>query len=531
MSLCVSLAITSGLPTARRLDREDVLAGSDFLSVFIHRGERPRTADRPGPFEHHYDREVNSVSHKSSLLDLVKPFSNKYALADIFKSKYGYSVSGVPAEAEDYRVTVPDALPTLETDVRTTTQYTEPTTIGDIPTTVPEDDDKLSVSFPTEDQQTGTTYYESDTQTESTTQKVPIETIEEKVISVRVSSSVARHSHRTVETSTTKSTSEVVSRAKLVDENLVSTQLVTQEEPSIHAVQRSEFTVEESPLPHSENAQQRDLDHPSPQQRQGEVLGNVQEVKRYGSDQQRQLNGKLPVYEIHYHNPPAALISNYDRKIEDTLNDNEPPAHPYRRKEFRQLSPYSRREPISYHSRVSSPTSDSSVNFYREHPTNNQAVAETVHQPVLAEPYPPAAYQRADDKPEASSTSGQESSTYHEEPREQSYAEPEKVYGKPEENYEVDEAVSVITNGKAHGVQESTPPSADQEEQNKFGYVVEGRNFRKYRVEERTADGFIVGEYGVVSHDDGSLRGVRYTADSNINPRLIYDTLVKFLSL
>lgn len=92
-----------------------------------------------------------------------------------------------------------------------------------------------------------------------------------------------------------------------------------------------------------------------------------------------------------------------------------------------------------------------------------------------------------------------------------------------------------MTNGRAHGVQTPTPtpgntPGEDADK-NKFGYVVEGRNFRKYRVEERTADGFIVGEYGVVSHDDGSLRGVRYTADSTINPRLIYDTLVKFLSL
>ena len=60
---------------------------------------------------------------------------------------------------------------------------------------------------------------------------------------------------------------------------------------------------------------------------------------------------------------------------------------------------------------------------------------------------------------------------------------------------------------------------------------MEGRNYRKYRVEEKTPDGFIVGEYGVVSHSDGSLRGVRYTADSTINPRLIYDALVKFLSL
>lgn len=116
------------------------------------------------------------------------------------------------------------------------------------------------------------------------------------------------------------------------------------------------------------------------------------------------------------------------------------------------------------------------------------------------------------------------------------------VYGKPEQNYEVDESVSIMTNGRTHGVQQdgkAAPPaltnqsvddSVDPNGQ-KVGYVVEGRNFRKYRVEERTSDGFIVGEYGVVSHNDGSLRGVRYTADSTINPRVIYDALMKFLSL
>lgn len=140
----------------------------------------------------------------------------------------------------------------------------------------------------------------------------------------------------------------------------------------------------------------------------------------------------------------------------------------------------------------------------------------------------------------------------HQEPPEKNYELPEQIYGSPEriygtseKNYEVDEAVSVITKGRAHGVQlpaETKPTDPSLRELNsqdgqthdpnaKFGYVVEGRNFRKYQVEERTPDGFIVGEYGVVSHDDGSLRGVRYTADGTINPRLIYDALVKFLSL
>lgn len=122
------------------------------------------------------------------------------------------------------------------------------------------------------------------------------------------------------------------------------------------------------------------------------------------------------------------------------------------------------------------------------------------------------------------------------------------VYLQPEQNYEIDESVSVITNGRTHGIQTlknlpekfpSATPALDGKtmeattdaDGQKVGYVVEGRNYRKYRVEERTSDGFIVGEYGVVSHNDGTLRGVRYTADGTINPRLIYDALMKFLSL
>ncbi|XP_034187356.1 uncharacterized protein LOC117607592 isoform X1 [Osmia lignaria lignaria] len=126
------------------------------------------------------------------------------------------------------------------------------------------------------------------------------------------------------------------------------------------------------------------------------------------------------------------------------------------------------------------------------------------------------------------------------------YSEPSKIYdsegeplnqqraGEPEQNYEVDESVSVSSNGNVHGPQLilNEPSNASEvEDGHKVGYVVEGRNYRKYRVEERTPDGFIVGEYGVVSHDDGSLRGVRYTADGTINPRLIYDALMKFLAL
>ncbi|RVE42099.1 hypothetical protein evm_013244 [Chilo suppressalis] len=100
----------------------------------------------------------------------------------------------------------------------------------------------------------------------------------------------------------------------------------------------------------------------------------------------------------------------------------------------------------------------------------------------------------------------------------------------PEKNYEVDEKVSVLTDGRSHGVQETSTEKCKQDNC-KVGYVVEGRQYKKYRVEERTADGFIVGEYGVVRNEDGALRGVRYTADSDASPRLIYDALMKFLQL
>lgn len=71
----------------------------------------------------------------------------------------------------------------------------------------------------------------------------------------------------------------------------------------------------------------------------------------------------------------------------------------------------------------------------------------------------------------------------------------------------------------------------DESDEDKVAYVVEGRNYRKYRVEEKTDDGFIVGEYGVVDHNDGNLSGVRYTADSTIDRSLIQKGLLTFLKL
>lgn len=142
------------------------------------------------------------------------------------------------------------------------------------------------------------------------------------------------------------------------------------------------------------------------------------------------------------------------------------------------------------------------------------------------------------------------------------YGEPEKVYGHPEKVYGHEEKVyepstrrttqETPKTFKAEEIIHEQPETEENEFQlpetsemnsksyssfttkindKKSSYIVDNGTYRKYRVEEKTPDGFIVGEYGMVSHRDGSLRGVRYTADSNINPSLIYETLVKFLSL
>lgn len=230
------------------------------------------------------------------------------------------------------------------------------------------------------------------------------------------------------------------------------------------------------------------------------------------------------------------------------------------------LNPLS--SPVSYRTSLKSATSGSSVSFYREPPNiPYQAVTEPTTTPTQIERLKHETRvetvsfheevvvpQRPTEKVENQSVVVDEDKSYqftniqdqnfhhvqvtHLAPSgkkkslpfttAQNFGRQEKVYGMPEQNYEVEEALSLRTNGRVHGVQGSQTARPDN---NKFGYVVEGRDFKKYRVEERTADGFIVGEYGVVRHDDGSLRGVRYTADSNINPKVIYEALVKFLSL
>lgn len=100
-------------------------------------------------------------------------------------------------------------------------------------------------------------------------------------------------------------------------------------------------------------------------------------------------------------------------------------------------------------------------------------------------------------------------------------------------NYSSDSGLITNNNNNSSDSLEinSQQPQPQKKTGKKFGYVIEGANVRKYRVEERTPDGYIVGEYGVLNNQNAFLRGVRYTADGTINPRLIHEALMKFLSL
>lgn len=353
-----------------------------------------------------------------------------------------------------------------------------------------------------------------------------------KIVSVRVSSSVAqgtaqdrKHDHRRAFNTFLDNFSRNSDRGAH-GPSAGSISLVTEEQPAATAIQRSQFSVEEA----------------SPS-------SSIVSVHQESS------SSNVPSRQNVHHFP----------------RPTESPSNP-------------QSSPVSYHTSVSTATSGSRVQFYSEPPSYHRpaSVAETIQGRVVGQQshgqvtgvlkeaadgskkikssYQTSSPQgRANIGDQIASRELQEVTNHphmrygvHQEPSERNYeipeqnhGSPEKNYATPEKNYEVDESVSVMTNGRAHGIQlpaVTTPADSTlrefgaQQEQSqdpnaKFGYVVEGRNFRKYQVEERTPDGFIVGEYGVVSHDDGSLRGVRYTADGTINPRLIYDALVKFLSL
>ncbi|XP_049773373.1 putative uncharacterized protein DDB_G0271606 [Schistocerca cancellata] len=280
-------------------------------------------------------------------------------------------------------------------------------------------------------------------------------------------------------------------RAVEDQQQVVPTSLVTEDQPAATAVQRSQFSVEES-SPSDISALHAQRDHHNRQHNYHDD----------GSDQTI-----ATVVEV-----PAPAVVNYE-------------------------------------SRVSSPTSNSRVQFYSGPPPSQP-------EPVRRHGWTPQrgrksfghqGQQQQQQQHHQQQQSQQQQDQQSPAHPHQSHSEPsEHNYEQPEQNYEVDEQLSVVTNGRAHGIQpqdasqttqpSTAPVSAPENPQvdsagNKAGYVVEGRGFRKYRVEERTPDGFIVGEYGVVNSEGDPLRAVRYTADGTAPTKLIDQALSHFLSL
>lgn len=81
------------------------------------------------------------------------------------------------------------------------------------------------------------------------------------------------------------------------------------------------------------------------------------------------------------------------------------------------------------------------------------------------------------------------------------------------------------------GLEESSFDDENEDEDTVIQPLTE-MEAEKYLVEEKTPDGHIVGEFGVISRSSGSLiHGVRYVAHGSIDPDLIKEALRTFLSL
>ncbi|XP_076371782.1 uncharacterized protein LOC143257247 [Tachypleus tridentatus] len=72
--------------------------------------------------------------------------------------------------------------------------------------------------------------------------------------------------------------------------------------------------------------------------------------------------------------------------------------------------------------------------------------------------------------------------------------------------------------------------SSPDEASYKVRYSTDDGSLRRFRHEEKTPEGLIVGELGI-HRGNGVIRGVQYTAEADVHPKLLYETLVKFLSL
>jgi len=117
------------------------------------------------------------------------------------------------------------------------------------------------------------------------------------------------------------------------------------------------------------------------------------------------------------------------------------------------------------------------------------------------------------------------------------HGSPEFRHGTPEVNYATTTESSPVTNFRATATKDFDDWALDDAPQQELAEEAmeeeeeEEDLEHKYLVEDRTPNGYIIGEYGVVSRSSGSLRGVRYTAHGSINPDVIKEALLTFLSL
>lgn len=447
---------SEGLPLPRR-ERgadEDILAGADFLSVFLksslQRAYRETTTESPPPPPTIYTWPTTTISPNI--------------------------IEGNNEEATD-------------TYIRTSraTNYQRSLTLND-------NTNHLYKSTENSDNNS----YNSNIKETSDSSNDGV------ILAVRVSSSIGK-TLINKENANALNNQETTTIASQNDDRFVASE---QHHPSLVAeANKSEFSVDEGE-PITQNA---DLDASEYTRSYPASVHALPRQPNLSFNQQSDyLNGKQPYHQtVIYHNSPRETA--HARSVSYSTVIQSVPTEKHERHERH----YDEQSNNNNNNLKMENHKMNDTKFYLQ-----SSVAESNHYFVTTKP-----------NTEESTTEKASTERNWEVPEENQYQP--KVYAEPEQNYEVDEAVSVNTNGRAHGVQPNQSPDKDPNKKSdqKVGYVVEGRNYRKYRVEERTADGFIVGEYGVVSHDDGSLRGVRYTADGTINPRLIYDALMKFLSL
>lgn len=480
LMICKMALVTDGLPVYRQeqdttnYDDDDLIAGEAFLKMLLAVSRSP-SAPYPSMRAHSFSEDADTT------VESLEPSTTSQA-----------DVSTLPTTEFQKSVI---------RETRSSPQYVPPQRRGKTYTVPP---------------QTSTRTTRSDNLGFSETSANSLNE-DGMIISVRVSSSVGKSLiNKKVSKSkdimeTTTITTEILEPTQIIDQ----TALQSEEHPTIVAeANKSDFSVDEGE-PITRDNYQEDSNIKIPFHQSVIYHDNPKEPTRARSVSYSTVIQSLPQHPIRksWENIPQSkpLVA----KAIENENDEKAMGSMAESKDYYVTSKYDLNKPQTQAWRTDYPTATTVKHFEPTErnwgiPEKNYGVQEQAHQSAPI------------------------------------------VYGQPEQNYEIDEAVSVESNGRVHGVQPSqtspnqqrpqnqhninTPSSAGpgskkEDDNQKVGYVVEGRNYRKYRVEERTSDGFIVGEYGVVSHNDGSLRGVRYTADGTISPRLIYDALMKFLSL